>query len=137
MYRVVTSYPDGTREQKRELPYRAAQHEAASIRQDYKYSNGGAKCLRLAPHAWMLGDLPGPRATVAIKPEVRCSTINCGKPATHEVTYTMRDDRTRMDTDPCCQECGEAYLRRPTLLARLAPMTERDAFTGPTYRPIS
>lgn len=67
LYRVVTSYPDGTREQKRELEFRAAQHEAASIRQHYILSNGGAMCPRVAPHAWMLGNLPGPRAFVAIK----------------------------------------------------------------------
>ena len=122
-YRVVTSYPDGTADVERDLSYRQAQHMARDIREEYTYSNGGARCLRLTPFCWMLGvNLPGPRAFVRITREVRCSTVGCKATATSEITYTTRQDRGNPSTDPVCEDCGESYMRRPSLLAAIRPI---------------
>jgi hypothetical protein len=80
----------------------------------------------LLSYLQQLSDLPGLRAaettvTITTIPP-RCTTTGCRKPATGEMTYSLREDGDKKTIAPVCDECGEMYQRRPTLRVTVGPL---------------
>jgi hypothetical protein len=48
------------------LQFHEALTEAAKVRREYSYSNGGDRCPKTGTNTWQLGTLDGPRGTVSI-----------------------------------------------------------------------
>jgi hypothetical protein len=59
----------------------------------------------------------------------RCSTLSgdpwdpCERAATHMLVYSQLENEKRQEyAEAVCKPCGEGYLRRPALKARLVPL---------------